>query len=74
LTVLDETYRQYGHIHQLKLLRMTCELKSYQKNKPQKGETMREFPYEDFFEDYDEKPKAMLAVVLDEQQAWADVL
>jgi uncharacterized phage-associated protein len=71
LTTLDDIYRKFGHLDGFTLRDLTHKLKAYKKNTPQKGSRHR-LPYEDFFEDYPKSKRAMLKIILDEQQAWAD--
>ncbi len=75
LNALDEIYREYGHIDKWKLRDMTHEMLSCKKNELQGGEKRHALPYEDFFEDCpDDESKRMLQVILDEQEAWADLV
>lgn len=73
LLVLDEIYQKYGRIDKWKLRDMTHKLKAYKKNEPQKG-SCKAMPYEDFFEDLDEQSRKTLAMIIDEQKAWADFM
>ena len=73
LDILDEIYRQYGHIDRFKLRDMTHELKAYKKHWPPKNGARELIPYEDIFEDLDDdRAKSMLEIIYDEQDAWAD--
>jgi uncharacterized phage-associated protein len=71
LDVLDDIYKNYGHIDPFRLSEITHELKAYKKNEPTKG-GRRCLSYEDFFLDLDDKAQKMLALIHEEQEAWAD--
>lgn len=66
LKVLDEVYEEYKHVDSVKLGFMTHKYKAWRNNTPPKGSS-KPVPYEDFFEDDDNK--AMLDLILDEQGA-----
>jgi len=73
LEVLEDIYKNYGHIDKFKLSDMTHELKAYKKNTPpENGRKL--IPYEDFFEDLDNNARKILEIIYDEQEAWADFL
>jgi uncharacterized phage-associated protein len=65
LKVLDEIYEKYKHIDSVKLGLMTHQYKAWKNNEPLKGSS-KPVPYEDFFEDTDNKD--MLTLVLEEQE------
>jgi uncharacterized phage-associated protein len=72
LEVLEDIYKNYGRIDKFRLSDMTHKLKAYSKHWPPKEGSRELIPYEDFFEDLDEKDRAILELILDEQQAWTD--
>jgi uncharacterized phage-associated protein len=71
LDVLDGIYKGYGHIDRFLLSNITHQLKVYKKNEPAKG-GRNYLSYEDFFLDLDDKAQKMLALIREEQEAWAD--
>lgn len=66
LEVLDEIYAEYNHIDSVKLGLMSHNLKAWKNNKPLQG-GRKPIPYEDFFEDNEDK--TMLEVIMDNQEA-----
>jgi uncharacterized phage-associated protein len=71
LEVLEDIYKNYGHIDKFRLSDMTHDLKAYKKNMPP-ANSRKLIPYEDFFEDLDNSVKSILEIIYDEQDAWAD--
>ena len=67
IEVLEETDRKYGHHDAFTLRHMTHELKAYQKNDP--GESCRDLPYEDFFEDLPEDKRQILEIIREDNEA-----
>jgi len=65
LEILDKVYDRYKNIDSVKLGLMTHEYKAWKNNVPPKG-SCKPVPYEDFFEEKDNK--AMLDLILDEQE------
>lgn len=66
LQILDEVYDKYRHIDSVKLGLLSHNFKAWGNNKPpEKGR--KPIPYEDFFEDNEDK--TMLEVIMDDQEA-----
>jgi uncharacterized phage-associated protein len=65
LKILDRIYEDNKYIDSVKLGLMTHKYKAWKNNEPPKGSS-RPVPYEDFFEDTDNKN--ILAVALEEQE------
>ena len=73
LEVLENIYKNYGHIDKFRLSDITHNLAVYKKHWPPKEGRRELIPYEDFFADLtDERAKSMLEIIYDEQDAWAD--
>lgn len=66
LETLDEVYAKYGRIDSIKLGLMTHELKVWKNNEPPQG-GCKPIPYEDFFEDNEDK--TILEIIMDDQEA-----
>ena len=66
LEILDEVYSKFGHIDSVKLGLFSHNFKAWKNNEP--PEEGRKFiPYEDFFEDNEDK--TMMEVIMDDQDA-----
>jgi uncharacterized phage-associated protein len=70
IEILKKVDNIYGSHDGWSLRNKTHILKCYQKNVLCKNEKRKLLPYEDFFLDADNQ--AMLDIIRDEQQAWAD--
>lgn len=64
LEILDRVYEEHKHTDSVKLGLMTHKYKAWANNEPSSGSS-KPVPYEDFFEDSDNK--AMLELILDDQ-------
>ena len=70
--VLEDVNREFGHIDQIRLYKMTHETKAYKKNFKE-GHASKSFPlpYEDFFLDVPPAKRAILKLIREDAEARA---